>query len=287
VSATAAPARARPAPQAVMARAGGENFPVASRLLPRAQRRHLLAIYGYARLVDELGDSAPGNRLSALDQLEAEVEALSAGRVPADPLLAALQRTVAACRLPTEPLRALIEANRRDQLVHRYRTYEELLGYCALSAEPVGELVLHVFGAATPQRLELSGRICSALQLAEHWQDVAEDYRAGRIYLPGEDLERFGVAEEELGASIASPRLRALIAFEVTRARRLLDEGTPLVWTLRGRARLAVAAFVAGGRTALEAVSRAGAELLAGPPRARRAELVAETLRLLARRSVR
>jgi len=276
-------AGARPPAQAVMARAGGENFPVASRLLGGRRRRHLLAIYGFARLVDELGDSAPGDRLAALDELEDELAAMYAGTTPEDALLCELQRTVRDCRLPIEPLRRLIEANRQDQRVCRYRTFDELRGYCALSAEPVGELVLHVFGAATPERLALSAKVCCALQLAEHWQDVAEDYRHGRIYIPGEDLERFGVREPELGAPVASPGLVALIEFEAIRARRLLDEGTPLIWSLAGGARIAVAAFVAGGRCALGAVSAAGARLLAGAPRASRAAIALETMRLLVR----
>jgi squalene synthase HpnC len=281
VSTIAAPPLSRPPAAEVMSRSSGENFPVASRLLAPGERAHLLAIYGYARLVDELGDSFAGDRLDALDALERELEALFQGAATEDPLLAALGRSVRACGLPIEPLRKLIEANRRDQHVHRYRTFDQLLDYCALSAEPVGELVLRVFRAATPERLALSSRICSALQLAEHWQDVAEDYRNGRIYIPGEDLERFGVAEHELGAAVAGPGLRALIEFEVIRARRLLDSGTPLIWSLRGRARLAVAAFVAGGRSALAALTRAGGELLGGPPRASRAALAAELMRLL------
>jgi squalene synthase HpnC len=272
-----------PAPAAVMARASGENFPVASRLLPREQRAHLLAIYGFARLVDELGDALEGDRLAALDQLERELErAFDPGGRPGMELLSRLAPTIRACALPAAPFRALIEANRRDQLVHRYGTFEELLGYCALSADPVGELVLHVFGAATPERLRLSSRICSALQLAEHWQDVAEDYRSGRVYIPAEDLVRFGVAEQELGAQSASPRLRQLLAFQVARARALLDSGAPLIGTLRGRPALAVAAFVAGGRAALRAIERAGFDVLSGAPRASKAALAVELLRVLA-----
>jgi len=272
-----------PAPTAVMARAGGENFPVASRVLPRAQRRHLLAIYGFARLVDELGDALAGDRLQALDQLERELDrAFDPDARPGWELLARLQPTIQACALPAAPFHALIEANRRDQRVHRYGTFAELLDYCALSADPVGELVLHVFGAATPERLRLSARICSGLQLAEHWQDVAEDYRAGRIYIPAEDLERFDVAEHELGERTAGPRLRELLAFEVARTRALLDSGAPLIGTLRGRPALAVAAFVAGGRAALRAIERSGFDVLAQPPRASRAALALELVRLLA-----
>ncbi len=163
-----------------MARAGGENFPVASRVLPRRVREHLLALYGFARLVDELGDDGsrpPAERLAALDWLEGEVERVYAGAAH-HPLLVRLQGTVRVCALPREPFLRLIEANRVDQRVARYDTWAQLLGYCHLSADPVGELVLGVFGAATPERVARSDRICTALQLAEHWQDVAEDLRA-------------------------------------------------------------------------------------------------------------
>jgi squalene synthase HpnC len=182
-----------------------------------------------------------------------------------------------------EPFRRLIEANRRDQVVDRYETYEDLLGYCELSANPVGELVLRVFGSATAERLALSDRVCSALQLTEHWQDVREDYSKGRIYLPLEDLRRFDVAEADLGATDASPALRSLIEFEVRRARELLDEGAPLVGMLSGRPRLAVAAFVAGGRSALAAIERAGYDVLGSPPRAGRARRAVEAIGTLIR----
>jgi squalene synthase HpnC len=266
---------ARQAPSAgeVMARAGGENFPVASRLLPRRVREHLLAVYGFARLVDELGDSAPGDRLEALDWLEGELGQAFEGRAE-HPLMRRLGETVRACELPREPFARLIEANRVDQRVSRYETWEQLRGYCALSADPVGEIVLGIFGAATPERIALSDSICTALQLAEHCQDVAEDFRAGRVYLPAEDLRRFGctVADLDAQAAAAAGRderpLREVIAFEVRRAHGLLDAGSPLVGELRGRERLAVAAFVAGGRAALGAIERARFDVLSGAPRA-------------------
>jgi squalene synthase HpnC len=179
--------------------------------------------------------------------------------------------------LPRDPFLRLIEANRRDQKKKSYRTFDELLAYCDLSANPVGELVLYVFRRATSDRIELSNRICTALQLAEHWQDVAEDYGRGRVYIPAEDLEKFGVEAGELGAEHAEGGLRSLLAFEVVRARALLDEGAPLVGRLRGRARLAVAGYVGGGRAALESIDAAGFDVLTGPPRAsgrRRALLI-------------
>jgi len=254
---------------AVMARADSENFPVASRLLPRRVRSHLLAIYGFARLADELGDSAPGDRLAALDWLEQELDRAFQGSAE-HPLLARLTPTLRECSLPREPFERLIEANRVDQRVERYLTWEQLRGYCALSADPVGELVLGVLGMATPECIALSDSICTALQLAEHCQDVAEDFSRGRVYLPAEDLDRFGCTTADLAGEHAGARLRGVLAFEVRRARDLLTEGAPLIDRLQGRGRLAVAAFVAGGRAALNAIERAGYDVLAGPPRASR-----------------
>jgi squalene synthase HpnC len=259
-----------PEPAAVMAQSRAENFSVASRLLPRRVRAQLLAVYGFARLVDDTGDEVAGDRLALLGEIEADLERLWAGEAPRYELIARLEAARTEHDLPIQPFRALIEANRRDQRVHRYATFAELVGYCELSANPVGELVLRIFDAATPERLELSGHVCTALQLVEHWQDVAEDYAAGRIYIPQEDLARFGVTEGELGEASASPALRELMTFEVQRARRLLDLGAPLVGTLRGRPGFAVRAFVAGGRAALRAIERSGYDVLAGQPRAGR-----------------
>lgn len=272
---------AAPSAEAVMARASTENFTVASRLLPRREREHLLAIYGFARLVDELGDSFAGDRDAALAHLTEELELAFAGRA-SEPLLVRLQPTLAACELPREPFMRLIEANRVDQRTTRYRTWEELRGYCALSADPVGELVLRVFGVATPERIALSDSICTALQLAEHCQDVAEDLAAGRVYLPLEDLERFGASVQELGAPHASPAVRAVIGHEVARARGLLAAGLPLVSEMGGRLRLAVAGYLAGGEAALRAIERAGCDVLAGAPvagTALRLRCLAATLR--------
>jgi squalene synthase HpnC len=297
-----APAGA-PVPDAVMERARGENFPVASRALPRRSRERLLALYGFARLADELGDAddrPPAQRLAALEWLEGELGRAYAGDA-SHPLLVALTLVLRECALPREPFLALIEANRVDQRVARYETWEQLLGYCELSANPVGELVLGVFGRATPERVELSGSICTALQLAEHWQDVAEDYARGRIYLPAEDRARFGCEESELAPGHqgrkrgrgergggerggASWRLRGLLAFEVARTRELLTRGLPLIATLRGRERIAVAAFAAGAAAALDAIERAGYDVLAGAPRASHARRLAATARLLAER---
>jgi squalene synthase HpnC len=285
VSAPAGAPAAAPSAGAVMARAAGENFPVASLLLPRRARAHLLAIYGFARLTDELGDAAPGDRLAALDELEADLDGAFEGRAE-HPLLVRLQRTVRECDLPRDPFARLIEANRVDQRVSRYETWEQLRAYCALSADPVGELVLRVLRAATPARIALSDSICTALQLTEHCQDVAEDQAAGRVYLPAEDLARFGCTPEMLPDALAGEaaplaQLRAVLAFEVARARDLLAAGRPLLGELHGRARIAVAAFIAGGEAALDAIERAAYDVRGGPPRAtraRRALALAEVL---------
>jgi squalene synthase HpnC len=253
-----------PAPAQVLARAGGENFPVASRLLPRAERAQLLAIYGFARLTDDLGDEWAGDRMAALAWLDSELDAAMAGGT-AHPIVTAAARTVRDAGVGDEPLRQLIEANRRDQLVQRYASFDDLAGYCALSANPVGRLVLAVFRSATPERQRWSDAICTGLQLVEHWQDVAEDAAAGRVYLPLDDLDRFGVEEGRLHDPASSPELRALMAFEVARARAWLGNGRPLVGALGGRHGWAVAGFVAGGEAALDAIAGADFDVLSAP----------------------
>lgn len=202
-----------------MAQARTENFPVALWVLGPRLRRHLLAIYGFARLVDDIGDEAPGDRLALLDRVQRELDH------PRHPVMVELARTVRECDLPRAPLLRLIEANRRDQFIAEYETFEDLLDYCQYSAAPVGELVLHVFGVATPERIALSDRICAALQVIEHLQDVDEDSARGRRYIGEFD------AAAHAGA--------------------LLEIGAPLVRGLHGRARFAIAGFLAGGRTAL------------------------------------
>jgi len=299
---------------AAAAQASGENFPVALRLLPARYRRRLEAVYGFARAVDDMGDEAPPDeRAQLLDELEADLGRLYQFQDPAlreapaqdgraqdstaqdgtpavgppgdEPrigVVRALATVVGECGVPQQVFADLIRANRQDQVVTRYPAFSDLAGYCELSANPVGRIVLYVFGAATPERMILSDRVCTALQLAEHWQDVAEDYRAGRIYLPAEDMERFGCAETDLAAPSAGPHLRALMAFEVERAGRLLDEGAPLVGNLRGSARVAVAGYVAGGRAALAAITAAGHDVLRATHKPRRGRLAREMLRAYA-----
>ncbi|HEV8421087.1 MAG TPA: squalene synthase HpnC [Actinomycetota bacterium] len=267
---------------AIMAKAGRENFPVASRLLPGRTREHLLAIYGFARLVDDLGDEASGDRPARLDWLERELDLVYNG-TPEHPLMRRLVATVQRFDLLEGPFRRLIEANRQDQRVASYATFQDLLAYCDLSANPVGRLVLSVLEARTAERTRLSDAVCTGLQLTEHWQDVKEDLGRGRIYLPQEDLARFGCPVEDLGAARPSAAFRRLMAFQVDRARTFLDQGAPLAADLRGRAGMAVAAFVAGGRSALDAIARAGYDVLGSRPRPSKAARLSELVRTLVR----
>jgi squalene synthase HpnC len=299
----------------VLDKAARENFPVAPFFLPAAWRDALMAVYGFARRVDDAGDGdlddpervaevlgvdtpvperrrdASGRptseetafRLALLDGVERDLDRVfeaalgTAGAgAPRHPLLRALVPLVENHALTPDPFRNLIEANRVDQHTARYATYEDLLGYCELSANPVGRLVLAVAGVSTPERVERSDAICSALQVVEHLQDVAEDRARGRIYLPAEDMDRFGVTEADLAAPTAGRRVRDLVAFQAERAGTLLDHGAPLVGTVRGRLRLLLAGFTAGGRAALEAIDAAGGDVLAGPPKPAKSRLLRE-----------
>jgi len=278
----------------VVTNASGENFPVALRVLPRRYRRHLTNLYVFARLTDDLGDQARDDqasddqarddgqedvttlRLALLDELAADVDRIYAGSTPSSPVMQAMAETVIHCHVPAQPLRDLIQANRQDQQVTRYRTFAGLEQYCELSANPVGQVVLYIFGAATPERLGLSDRICTALQLAEHWQDVAEDLALGRIYLPAEDMQKHAVTEADLARPSAGPNLKQLMRFEVDRAARLLDEGAPLVGTLRGAARLAVAGYLAGGRAALAAIRKQDYDVLSTQSKPAKPRMAAE-----------
>ncbi|MFB8393981.1 squalene synthase HpnC [Streptomyces yangpuensis] len=285
---------------ATLDKATAENFPVAPAFLPRAWRDGLTAVYGYARLVDDIGDGdlAPGgrdavllgldpaaadDRLAMLDALEADLLRVfgSAGGPPSHPLLLALRPVARAHALTPEPFLGLIEANRQDQRVRRYETYGDLVAYCELSANPVGRLVLSLTGTSTPERIRLSDAVCTALQIVEHVQDVAEDLGRDRIYLPAEDMRRFHVSEADLAAPTAGASVRALVAFESERARALLDEGLPLVGSVHGRLRLLLAGFVGGGRAALRAVTATGFDVLPGPPKPTKSGLLREVAAVL------
>jgi squalene synthase HpnC len=274
----------------VVANASGENFPVALRVLPAVHRRHLTALYGFARLTDDLGDEARETgqadgalRLRLLDELDADVDRIYQSATPRSPVMQKMAVTVAECHVPAQPLRDLIQANRQDQRITRYQTFAELAQYCELSANPIGQIVLCIFGVATEERIALSDNICTALQLAEHWQDVAEDLANGRIYLPAEDLDRFNVTGSDLAVPTAGLAVRDLMRFETDRAAGLLDQGAPLVGTLRGAARVAVAGYLAGGRAALAAIRGQRYDVLIATARPRKPRMLVELVKAYAR----
>ncbi|MEV7199646.1 squalene synthase HpnC [Streptomyces griseoluteus] len=278
--------------RATLDKAARENFPVAPFFLPRAWRTDLMAVYGFARLVDDIGDGdlAPGgadarvlgvpperadDRLALLDAFEADLRRVFDG-TPHHPLLRRLQPTVRRRGLTPEPFLGLIAANRQDQLVTRYETYDDLRAYCELSANPVGRLVLAVTGTETPERIRRSDAVCTGLQIVEHLQDVAEDLGRDRIYLPAQDMKRFHVQESDLAAPSAGASVRALVAFEARRAHDLLNEGAPLVGSVHGRLRLLLAGFVAGGKAAVRAIAAADFDVLPGPPKPGKLQLLRE-----------
>jgi squalene synthase HpnC len=259
---------------AVAARARTENFPVASLLFPRAVRPHLRAIYGFARLVDILGDEYEGNRLAILDELEREVEACYEGE-PSWEVMRVLQPTIRACGLPREPFLRLIEANRMDQRISQYSTWADLKHYCVHSADPVGRLVLGVLGRDEPELVALSDDVCTGLQLVNFLQDVPRDLALGRIYLPAEDRACFGVIKLDE----PSVPLKRLLGYEAERARGLLGSGEELGRRLGGRVGRGVAVFARGGLAALEALERADWDIFNGRPRPSRARLALAAIR--------
>jgi squalene synthase HpnC len=269
----------------VLAKAGQENFPVALWFLPAEIRARLLAVYGFARLVDDVGDEDPdaddASRLARLDWLEDDLGRAATGSA-VHPLFQRLTPLLVDVGLPLDPFRRLIEANRRDQQVRRYRTFDDLRAYCRLSATPVGELVLGIFEASTVERVAWSDDVCTALQLVEHLQDVGEDARRGRIYLPAEDLARFGCPESDLWAPTASRALREVVAFEADRSRHLLRQAIPLAGSLPALPRLAVAGFAAGGLATIDALVEADYDVLGETRRPARRRLLVHLARLSA-----
>ena len=247
---------AAPEATGVLAQAREENFPVASRLFPRAVRGDLLNVYGFARLADDIGDEAPGDRLALLDWLSSDLDAVFDGGSPSHPVMVALAATVRERSLPREPFDRLVEANRQDQTVSRYETFDALRAYCALSANPVGELVLRICGAWNPVRGALSDDVCTGLQLVEFWQDLGEDAEQGRLYVPVEDLVRFGLSPDGLANTVGGAAFEALMRFEADRTRSLLLHGRELSRSLGGRIGLAVRLFTAGGLAALDDLRR-------------------------------
>jgi squalene synthase HpnC len=256
----------------VAKRARGENFPVASLAFPRQLRPHIRALYAYARLVDILGDEldgGPSARLAALDELEREVDAAFAGQA-SWPVLVDAQPTIREFDLPREPFVRLIEANRMDQRISDYESWDDLKGYCVHSADPCGRLVLGVLRRLDDaEAVALSDDVCTGLQLVNFLQDVPRDLALGRVYLPAEDRRRFEVSE------LARPNepLRRLQEFEAGRARRLLASGEPLGRRLGGRTGRAVTAFARGGLAAIEALERADFDVFSRRPKPSRARL--------------
>jgi squalene synthase HpnC len=279
-------------PAQVAARASTENFPVASFLFPRALRPHLRAVYGFARLVDILGDEAEGDRLALLDELEREVEACyigepkpvargraSPGRAadqPSWPVMQQLQPTIREFDLPREPFLRLIECNRIDQRKSEYETWDEVLWYCDHSADPVGRLVLGLLRLADqPELVAASDDVCTGLQLVNFLQDVPRDLALGRIYMPAEDRRHFGVAVLDR----PNEPLRALLRFEAERARGLLAGGRVLRERIGGRIGRAVGLFARGGLAALDTLEDAGWDIFTQRPRPSRLRLAREALR--------
>ncbi|MBV8087297.1 MAG: squalene synthase HpnC [Chloroflexi bacterium] len=249
-----------------LARSHYENFLVVSWLLPRRLHQDMFNLYAYCRGVDDLGDEAEGDRLALLSEWRGQLEACYAGE-PKHPTFVALSDTIRRHDLPMEPLERLIRANEQDQRVTRYETYADLLEYCQYSANPVGRLVLMLFGYRDDQRFALSDATCTALQLANFWQDVGGDFDdRGRIYLPLEDLRAFGYTEAELAARVVNDRWRQLMAFEVDRARRLFDEGAQLVLLVDRRLQVDLRLFTLGGVEMLRRIQARRYEVLTGRP---------------------
>ena len=248
-----------------------ENFPVASWLLPASVRRPIEAIYGFARGADDVadeGDASDAQRLAGLGRYLRALDAIEAGGEP-EKEFAAITAAVREFALPIQLLRDLIDAFGQDVVKKRYATYAELRDYSRRSAEPVGRLVLHVFeraGKGSGHSREESDAICSALQQINFWQDVAVDWRKGRVYIPQEDLQRFGVGEDAIAAGRADARWRELMAFECERSRRLLFAGKPLAASLRGRFGIEIRATIAGGARILDKIDAAHGDVFRHRP---------------------
>lgn len=244
-----------------------ENFTVGSWMLPADVRPHVWAIYAYCRRTDDLGDLAAGDRLAQLDAWEKELlETFEGGQEPEHPVLAALQETVERFAIPPQPFLKLIEANRIDQRVKRHETFEDVLRYCEHSANPVGHLVLYLFGYRDPEREKLADSTCTALQLTNFLQDIALDSMRDRVYLPQEDLRRFSYTEAELLRGTVNERFRDLMQFEIERTRRLFEEGMPLIDLVDRRLRADVKLFNRGGLKVLEAIERVGYDVFRHRP---------------------
>ena len=248
-----------------LARSHYENFTVGSWFLPREKRPHVYAIYAFCRFVDDLGDEAEGDRLALLDAWEEELHRCYLSR-PNHPVTIALRETIQCFHIPQEPFQKLIEANRIDQVTKRHATYRDLLEYCEHSANPVGHLFLWLFGYQDEERQLLADATCTALQLTNFWQDVRRDLEMGRVYIPQEDLQRFGCQVNQLRAGVADERFRRLMRFQVERTRDLFTQGARLVGMVDGPARLDIALFTLGGLHILNAIERQGYDVLGNRP---------------------
>jgi phytoene synthase len=246
-----------------------ENFPVASVLLPARLREPVAAIYGFARSADDFADEgelAAAERLARLDAYRRELDAIEAGQPTPHPVFLRLRPVIAEFGLPLGLFRDLLDAFAQDVSKTRYATYAELMDYCRRSADPVGRLLLKLFQADSAGNLARSDAICSALQLINHWQDVAVDWTKGRLYLPAEDMDRFGVREAQIAQGRCDDAWRALMGFQVERARALMLEGSPLGRDLPGRIGLEIRAIVAGGLRVLEKIEAAGFDIFRRRP---------------------
>jgi len=241
-----------------------ENFPVASMLLPARLRHPIAVIYRFARSADDFADEGelpPDRRLAQLDDYRQELGRLKDGVAPQQPLFAELGDIVRAYRLPLQLFHDLLDAFAQDVVKKRYADYAELTDYCRRSANPVGRLLLHLFDAASDKNLGHSDAICSSLQLINFWQDVAIDWRKGRVYLPQDELQRFGVSEAQIARGDAGGPWPALMRFQVERARALIGSGAPLGRALPGRIGLEIRTIVQGGLRILEKIDKAGGDV--------------------------
>jgi len=262
-----------------LARSHYENFSVATWFLPERLRQHFYNVYAYCRISDDLGDEVgdPAASLLLLDQWQIELAACYAGK-PRHPVFVALADTVRRFDIPQHEFSDLLTAFRQDQTVTRYETFEDLRGYCLNSANPVGHLVLYVCGYRDAERQKLSDFTCTALQLANFWQDVSVDYAKGRIYLPLESLRRFGVSEDDLAHNRNTSAFCAMMQFEVQRAREWFQQGLPLIGKVDKELAIDLELFSRGGQEILNAIERQGFAVLGrrpAIPKSRKLALVA------------
>jgi squalene synthase HpnC len=245
-----------------------ENFPVASLFLPRDRRPYIYAVYAFARIADDFADegsASPAERLANIDDWQTKLDRCFAGEAD-HPVFVALAETAAKTGTPKQLFVDLLTAFRMDVTTTRFRAFDEVLEYCRFSANPVGRLVLHIFADANQKTLPLSDMICTGLQLANFLQDVAVDWRKGRLYIPLEDLGRFAYTESEINTGAFNERFVSLMRFEVDRARRFLLNGMPLVHEVTHQLRFEMELTVRGGLAILESIEKAGFDVLHARP---------------------